>query len=246
MQTFSDFELLVVGDGCTDDSEKVALSFGDARIRWFNLQVNSGGQAIPNNHGILHSAGDYIAYLGHDDIWFPAHLESLLKTIEHVDADLAGSVAILYGPPESGVAGVSGIFASGAYSWNDFLPPSSILHTRALVEKIGFWKEPMTIALPTDVEFQRRAFESGAKIVSSDQLTVFKFNAAWRRNSYLVKPTAEQEEMLNRIESGIDFRQGALIEVVRSFLAGKYVQIEAPAPSGAGRVCPKQRALQRH
>ena len=141
MQTFSDFELLVVGDGCTDDSEQVVMSFGDARIRWMNLPSNSGGQAVPNNWGIANSTGEYIAYLGHDDIWFPTHLESLVATIRRTDADIAGAVAILYGPPGSGVLGMTGVFASGEYSKRDMLVPSSVLHKRSVLSKIGLWAE---------------------------------------------------------------------------------------------------------
>ncbi len=210
------------------------MSFGDPRIRWMNLPTNSGGQAMPNNHGILNSRGQYIAYLGHDDIWFPTHLETLMDTVERTDADLVGAVAILFGPPESGVMGVSGVFAGGEWCANDFLPPSSILHKKSLIENVGVWKEPWTLDLPSDVEFENRAFAAGAKIASTEQLTVFKFNAAWRRNAYLNRSVTEQKEMLARIRSGIDFRQELLVEVVRSFLADKYARIEAPQARAPG------------
>jgi hypothetical protein len=236
MQTFSDFELLVVGDGCTDDSEQVVMSFGDARIRWVNLPSNSGGQAVPNNWGIANSTGDYIAYLGHDDIWFPTHLESLVATIQRTDADIAGAVAILYGPPGSDVLGMTGVFASGEYSKRDMLVPSSVLHKRSVLSKIGLWAERPEIPLPVDVDFEKRAADAGAKIVSSGELTVFKFNAAWRRNAYLKRSAAEQEELLAKIRAGGDFRQAELIAAVRSFLAGKYVRIEAPNPGVPGAI----------
>jgi glycosyltransferase involved in cell wall biosynthesis len=229
LQSFTDFELLVVGDGCTDDSGRVALSFGDSRIKWINLPFNTGGQGAPNNYGILHSSGEYIAYLGQDDIWFPTHLESLTGTIARTGADVAGAVAILYGPPGSGVTGATGVFASGDYSERDMLVPSSILHRRSLVSTIGLWAEDSAIPLPVDVDFEKRACAAGAKIVSSGELTVFKFNAAWRRNSYIGRAATEQEEMLARIQTGIDFRATELIAVVRSFLGGKYVPIESPA-----------------
>src|SRR6476619_7155830 len=70
-QTFQDFELLVIGDGCTDDSAEVVASFTDPRIHWHNLPQNSGNQALPNHTGIDMARGQYIAYLGHDDLWYP-------------------------------------------------------------------------------------------------------------------------------------------------------------------------------
>src|SRR5215216_5001189 len=73
-QTYQNFELWVIGDACTDDSEAVVASFGDSRIHWVNLPENSGNQAVPNNEGIARARGKYIAYLGHDDLWYPNHL----------------------------------------------------------------------------------------------------------------------------------------------------------------------------
>jgi len=234
LQTFDDFEILVVGDGCTDDSREVALSFGDPRVRWMNLPTNSGGQAVPNNHGISNSRGQYIAYLGHDDIWFPTHLQTAMETVERTQADLAGAVTILFGPPGSEVMGLSGVLAGGEWNASDFFPPSSIVHKRSLTDKIGPWKEPWTLELPSDVEFENRAFAAGANIVSTNQLTVFKFNAAWRRNAYLEKPVAEQTAMLARIRSGVDFRQELLVELLRCVLADKFCRIEAPQPRAPG------------
>jgi glycosyltransferase involved in cell wall biosynthesis len=228
LQTFEDFEILVVGDACTDDSREVALSFGDPRVRWMNLPTNSGGQAVPNNHGISNSRGQYIAYLGHDDIWFPTHLKTLLETVESKQADLVGAVTVLFGPPGSEVLGLSGVLATGEWCASDFFPPSSILHKKSLTDRIGPWKEPWTLELPSDVEFENRAFASGAKIVSTNQLTVFKFNAAWRRNAYLDRPVAELSEMLARIRSGIDFREELLAKVLSCVLSDKFARIEAP------------------
>jgi len=56
-QTFADFELLVVGDGCTDDSEQVVTAIPDPRLRWINLPVNDGHQFAPNNEGLLQARG---------------------------------------------------------------------------------------------------------------------------------------------------------------------------------------------
>src|SRR5437773_8305304 len=87
-QTFTDFELLVVGDGCTDDSEAVVGRIGDSRVRWINLPTNTGHQSEPNNEGLRQARGQYIAYLGHDDLWLPHHLSCLVSALEQ-DAYLA-------------------------------------------------------------------------------------------------------------------------------------------------------------
>ena len=43
-QTFTDWELIVVGDACTDETAEVVAGFGDARIRFVNLPVRCGEQ----------------------------------------------------------------------------------------------------------------------------------------------------------------------------------------------------------
>ena len=57
-QTLQAFEILVVGDACTDDSEAVVEAFGDARIRWLNLAHNAGSQHAPNNAGLNAARGE--------------------------------------------------------------------------------------------------------------------------------------------------------------------------------------------
>ena len=85
-QSYTTFELIVVGDGCADETEAIVGSFArevraPATVTWHNLSRNSGSQSFPNNEGIRHARGDWICYLGHDDIWSPDHLECLARTI---------------------------------------------------------------------------------------------------------------------------------------------------------------------
>lgn len=233
LQTFTDFEVLVVGDACTDDSADVVSGFGDPRFRWMNRARNAGGQWAPNNDGIAESTGEYIAYLGHDDLWYPTHLESLVRVSESSRADMACAIALMYGPPETGVRAVCGILRDGVMDASQFVVPSSLMHTRALIERIGPWRDPDGLQMPTDCELVRRAFESGARFGATDELTVFKFNAAWRRDAYGRRRTDEQRELLAKIESSVDFRMGEMVGLVRAFVSNRTIEIRMPVPNEA-------------
>ena len=89
-QTLGDFELMVVGDGCTDDSEQIVGAIDDPRVTWLNLPANTGHQSGPNNAAIRRSDSELIAYLGHDDLWFPHHLDTLVGALE-------GEVGVAHG-----------------------------------------------------------------------------------------------------------------------------------------------------
>jgi glycosyltransferase involved in cell wall biosynthesis len=100
-QSFGDFELIVVGDGCTDETEQAVRMFADDRVRWLNLPENTGSQSSPNNEGIRAPRGHWIAYIGHDDIWAPDHLDRMVNTITSTEGlDFVASGCIFTDPGE--------------------------------------------------------------------------------------------------------------------------------------------------
>jgi hypothetical protein len=68
---------VVVGDGCAEETAEIVGSFKSARVSWHNLEQNTGSQSLPNNVGVARSTGNWIAYMGHDDIWSRHHLTAL-------------------------------------------------------------------------------------------------------------------------------------------------------------------------
>ena len=76
-QTFCDFEMIVVNDGSTDSSLKVASSIEDSRIKI--LDCHNGGVALARNRGVEAAASKLIAFIDADDVWFERHLETLVE-----------------------------------------------------------------------------------------------------------------------------------------------------------------------
>lgn len=79
-QTFTDFELIVVDDGSSDDTADVVARFPDPRLR-IVYQANLG-LAGARNTGIHHARGAYIAFCDADDLWLPEKLELHIAHLE--------------------------------------------------------------------------------------------------------------------------------------------------------------------
>jgi hypothetical protein len=202
-------------------------SFGDPRLRWHNLPQNSGSQAAPNNAGIAMARGEYIAYLGHDDLWHPTHLETLVELARQRRGDLFHTLAAIVQP--DGERQISGLVVPPSTE-AEFAVPSSLLHPRRLVEEIGPWPDHRTIDLPTDAEWYARARRAGKVFVGAEQLTVFKFPSSTRKGSYLERPSHEQADLARRLREEPDLQFRELLEIARSFLARGARPVRAPAP----------------
>lgn len=81
-QTFSDYEVIVVDDGSTDDTASWLHEIA-SKIKSI-LQENAGPGAARNN-GAQHARGEYLAFLDSDDLWFPWTLETVAELIAKHD-----------------------------------------------------------------------------------------------------------------------------------------------------------------
>lgn len=228
-QTFGDFEVLVVGDGCTDDSEHVVASIDDPRVRWINLPANSGHQSGPNNEGLRQARGALIAYLGHDDLWLPHHLEAHLEVIDQSGADMTHSLIALV--ESNGAVWPAPVRQELEKAW---VPPSCTVHRRGVTEALGGWGSYRELRVPPEIALWRTARERGFRSAFVPRLTAIKFPASLRRNVYRSRPDHEQKAwsarmasdphlevalMAGMIVESLDVRRISYGEILRHFLA---------------------------
>jgi glycosyltransferase involved in cell wall biosynthesis len=199
-QSFGDFELIVVGDGCTDDSAEIVAAIGDPRVRWVNLPENGGHQSGPNNEGLRRARGELIAYLGHDDLWLPHHLACLVAAID-AGADMAfGLVRMVPSRPDLQRGALLDRYRPG-----DWIAPTATVHRRALTDRLGGWRDYRGLAMDPEQELWSRFHAADARIEGVKRLTAVKFPAAERRGVYRERPSHEQADWLERIRGEPDF-----------------------------------------
>ncbi len=232
-QTMRDFELLVIGDACTDESEAVVRGIGDARVRWMNRVVNAGHQAGPNNEGLQRARGLWTAYLGHDDLWLPQHLEHLLQAAP----DAAGFVHGRQLRIRPGSAPLVAPPRGWTYQPGAWIPPTSLMHHTAHARTLGGWRFPKdTGRLEPEAEFCLRLARQFGPPQLAPAVTSIKLAAAQRRDVYRTRPSHEQAYWTSRILAAADPERAALDatrDSVDAALGTLPAELQGPLPESA-------------
>ncbi len=151
-QTYENWELIVVDDGSTDETENLVVSFQriEPRIKYIR-QNNSGAPARPRNTGIRNSLGEYIAFLDHDDEWLPDKLKkqvTLLETSPEV-AFVSCDVIVLSSERGEFISspGYKGEnFLKKMLEKNLILTASSVVVRKKVFNEIGLFDETLRFA----------------------------------------------------------------------------------------------------
>lgn len=92
LQTFTDYELIVMDDGSTDGSYDIALQTLVVHVGCHIYKQANAGVSVARNNAVLLSQGDYLCFLDADDWWEPTFLEEMDKLIaEFPEAGIYGT-----------------------------------------------------------------------------------------------------------------------------------------------------------
>ena len=91
-QTYSDYEVIIVDDCSSDNTQEVIAGFHDPRIRSFRHETNMK-QSTAINTGIANARGEYFALLDDDDEWLPFKLEEQAAVLDEAPC----KVGLVYG-----------------------------------------------------------------------------------------------------------------------------------------------------
>ena len=167
-QTYQRFEIVVVGDGCTDDTESRLQRVGDDRIRFHNLPVRSGypddpdqrwmvAGTPPANLAVSMASGSWIASLDDDDEFTDDHLEVLLEPA------LDGRFELFYGRFEGSWPGVEDTVLGGVSTAAGQITMQATIYPR-LLAFFEFDPESWMIDEPADWNLIRRMVMSGVRV----------------------------------------------------------------------------------
>jgi Glycosyl transferase family 2 len=168
-QTHTNWEAIVVGDHCTDDTEARVQAIGDPRIRFHNLPVRENDPddpwerwavkgSVPRSVGVRLSRGLWIAPLSHDDAWDPDHIQTLLAAARAARAEVAysGMRVVDAEAPGFPVTGTIGAYPPrlGQWGWQ-----SAIFH--GALRFLQYDRVCAMASEPNDWNLARRAWEAG-------------------------------------------------------------------------------------
>jgi hypothetical protein len=183
-QTETSFELLIVGDGCGDDTRAIVASFKDPRIRWFDLSKAPLSGYANRNVALRQARGHYVAYAQDDDIILPDHVEKLIATIETHAVEWAYSRP-LWVTPDGFVLPYAINLTNGDelehfLNVENFIPSTCVVHTKSALERAGFW--PENVQRVADWRCWQRMILAGANIGVGycRTPTTLHFRARWR------------------------------------------------------------------
>jgi glycosyltransferase involved in cell wall biosynthesis len=234
-QTFTDFELIIIDDGSTDDTAAILNSYGDRRIVRLVNERNLG-PAGTCSRGLHEARGEYVANIDADDVWEPS---LLLRQVEQLNAHKEITVAATWSRIIQGDTRTEDMWRPSPnrgvlaweLTWNCPISHSSVVMRRRDILAVGSYCTKSRFApdyelwtrvvkagkiisiLPEPLAYRRLWSEQVTKKYPAEQLRAF-FEATYPYLEWLLGRTIDREQVrgMMSLYQGRNLGQGAKIE----------------------------------
>lgn len=88
MQTYSNFKLILIDDGSTDDSLEKTIQWKKRDERIVVVSQTNAGLGVARNVGVHIADSEYVTFLDSDDWWHPDYLKQMMEGTEHGKNDI--------------------------------------------------------------------------------------------------------------------------------------------------------------
>jgi glycosyltransferase involved in cell wall biosynthesis len=210
-QTLADWEMWVVGDACTDDTAEVIRQIGDPRVRFVNLPQNAGDQSGPNNEAVRLARGRFLAYLNHDDLWFPDHLETAVRALNETGADLVWPLIVKM--DRHGVFTCGDLIIERRYAPHLSVPASFWVMRRELAGEVGPWRHHKECHATPSQDWLFRAGSLGKDLRYIPHCTAIALPSGGRPGAYAKRDHVENQAVFECIQGDDRYREKVLIAI---------------------------------
>ena len=239
---FTNWEVIVVGDACTDDTAEGVATFADPRIRFDNLAVRCGDQSGPNNRGIELARGKYIAFLNHDDLFLPHHLSGCVAELEASGADLVW-VPCALAIPKTGPSDndrmcafrLTGVAVDQTISPSVRYWASTWVFRRELAARIGPWLAADKSYVTPSQAWLYRVWRSGAAMRFLPVVSVIVVPAGFYPTPYKRRESPEHAWLLQWTRDDPRYREQLLEELAVSEGVQRLTDATPPVLQGLKR-----------
>lgn len=187
-QTFSNWELLIIDDGSSDDSLLIIKPYlSDKRIQ-YHYQENKG-VSTARNKGIDLSNGNYIAFLDADDVWLSSNLEKKIEALKPEEVDWVFSDALLlYG--------------------NNKIETISTGTDQLILEHYLLWDRTVVPGPSSNIVLKKKCFSTGLKFDSqfstaADQDFCFYLSAKYN-GIRITEPLFKYRQLANSMSKNME------------------------------------------
>lgn len=195
-QTYTDWELIIVNDGSTDNSEDIIVNYSDNRIKYSRNETNSG-LITTLNKAITLCSGKYIARMDADDISLPSRFESQLSFLErNTEYAMCGTFARIIDQEDKITGKIVHV------TDNDYLKVNMLFSVPFVHPSIMIRKDILETELFDKEYLHAEDFDLWTRIARKHKVANipdFLLKYRWHNSNVSVTNSKKQEEVKNQI-----------------------------------------------